>query len=262
MTEPYTGPAPDLNSPQGTQPQPQLTPEQQTGNGLTPPSGEPAQPSIEDLQRRATEYEKRFTDTQQAYTQSQQELARLRNLTQQLVGNQVQPPPQDPVQQYADALVSKNPKLYDQQMARDIAEMNYRMTQDAMRPLQQQTQIAQQAANIDYSIQQAAQQWPQLFTSQQEYTEARQAALYLVQNGGVADARSIAAIVNDNRFFRQPNGSPAPVQPAAPAVQPFANGMYQTRPGFTQPSYQSAPQQLTPDQQVAENFIQSYLKKP
>lgn len=218
----------------------------------------PPQPSIEDLQAQLNQERQNREQWENQYKALQPEYTRARQALANLAGA---PPPQaaqDPLEPYVNELVSQG---YSKESARAVASTSYKMTQAAIAPLQQQTQMAQQAANIDYSIQQAAQQWPQLFTSQQEYNEARQAAQYIVQNGGVPDPRTIAAVVNDNRFFRQPNGTPpAAMQPAPPVAQPFANGMYQTRPGFTQPSYQNTSQQLSADQQTAEAFILNRIK--
>lgn len=229
MSELNTGPAPELNSPEGTQNQPQLTPEQQTAPAAP-------QPSIEELQQRATQAEKRFTDTQQAYTQSQQELSRVRAIANQLAGNQLQQPsaPPDPI----SGLVERFGKTFNPDHVRAIGSMVQELTGDLRQQnaaLQQQVQVAQQASGIDYTIQQAAAMAPGLFTTQEDYQVARDAAVAHLRSGGQLDARFLVSVANDNRFWKGIN-NPTPATPAAPQVQPpnpLAGGMFRVTPGLT-----------------------------
>lgn len=235
--------------PQPGQPEPQLN--------AQPSAADPTpQPSVEELQRQLTERDQRLQQLDESARFHQSNSDRFQNALKVALGQSPSSaPPQDPIAPFVQKLIAQG---YDEKSARAVASTSYEMSQALMQPLQQQVQVAQQATNIDYSIQQAASQWPHLFTSNEDYTQARQAAQYLVQNGGVADARTIASIVNDNRTFGpQRTAQPAPI---AQHPQPFARGMYNTAPGFTQPSYQQAAQQLTPEQQAAEAFILNRTK--
>lgn len=262
MPEPTPGPAPELNSPQGTQLPQQLSQQPPPESGQLPNPEATPQPSVEELQRRAETAEQRTRDTQAAFTQGQQELARLRQITQQLVGNQVQPPPQNPVDQYAQHFVAKG---YGEKAAKDSAELVYGIIQNELAPIRQQAQIATRFANVDNAIQQAMNIDPQMITTQQDWNTAREAAAAHIQNGGSPDPYLMLSIVNDAKYrarLQNPPASQPPAamqpqyqQPATVGPQPFANGMFRVTPGFTPPIYQNQPQGLTADQQSAQDFI-------
>lgn len=250
--------------------QPVAGPQQQPGQPAPQQVAQPVaadptpQPTVEELQRQLAERDQRLQQLDESARYHQSNADRYQNALKVALGQQpsANQPPQDPIAPFVQKLVSQG---YSPESARAVASTSYEMTQAMMAPIQQQVQVAQQYANITPAIDQAAARMPGLFTSQQDYQDAREAASYLVQNGGVADPTTILSMVNDARFRRQMN-NPNPQNYPAPATvpqnqpQPFARGMYNTAPGFTQPSYQQPPQQLTQEQQAAQDFILNRFK--
>lgn len=256
MSELSQGTAPEPNSPQGTQVQPQLSPAQ-----TPPPSGEqqPQTPSVEDLQRQladARQYETRFKDTQQAYTQSQQELQRLRQVAGALTGQAIQAP-SDPL---AGDVKFFTDQGYAEKDARSLATyMNQKLA-----PIQQQQQQFYQATQQQMQASQLlgnmAQQNPTLFPTQQVYDQVSEMVSNFARQGGQLSPEFIedaAAVAN----YRYRKGLPQQATPQQLPPQVFAGGMIRTSPGYA-PQAQPQNQAMTPEQSAANDLVLKTFNLP
>lgn len=259
---PQGTPSPAEPAPQSPQP---LEQAQAAPSGQPTPAAADPQPTAEDYQRQLQQERQTREQLESNYKSLQGEFTRRSQALAQLTGNTnpIQAPPPSPVDQYAQHFVAKG---YTPENAKNSAELVYNIVQAELRPVLQQAQIAQQSSNVDYAIQQAAQMAPDLFTSQDDWNTARQAAMAHIQAGGQPDPRLMVSVVNDAKFWAARNKPmPSQAQPPAPQPQPFSNGMFRLQPGgqpqFQPPAKPTGP--VTPEGQEFLKHIQERLtKKP
>lgn len=249
---------------QGTQPQ------EQPGNGTPNPAEQaavppgqqappaPPQPSVEDLAAQLQQERQQRQHYEQQYTALQPEYTRARQALAQLAGAQPQQAPPDPLEPYIQELTGQG---FDDKSSRAVAGMMYKMQQQGQQQLHQQLAATQQAGNVDYVLNQAAQFDPGLFTSQQDYDNARQMALNFVQNGGRID-RDLIVDMQAAARYRASKSSPHQQQPFAPPAlppQPFARGFNNAGGGF-QPQPQRGAPSLNKEAQDLQNEINARYK--